>query len=319
MKIDLKFIHLGKVFVPLIEDGISWSTERAGAPGQLSFSLLKDRSLRISEGDEINLLVDGKKIFRGFVFTKNRDNGGVIKITAYDQLRYLKNKETYTYENKTASQLIKILAADFKLSVGEIEDTKFKIESRIEDNTTLFDMIQNALDATLTNKKQMYVLFDDYGKITLKNIGNMKLDLLIDKETGQNFDYTSSIDSNTYNKVKLIYNNEKTNKRDVYVAQHGKNMNKWGILQYHDTIQEGENGKEKANILLEFYNKKTRNISIKNAIGDVRVRAGTMLAVILELGDVDIQNYMIVEKCKHTFDNEMHTMDLTLRGGEFIV
>ena len=179
-------------------------------------------------------------------------------------------------------------------------------------------MIQNALDLTLENKKCMYVMYDDFGKITLKGLDNMRLNLLIDEETGENFDYTSSIDDQTYNKIKLTYDNEDTGKREVYIAQHGENINQWGVLQYFDTLSEGENGKAKADALLSLYNKKTRNLSIKNAFGDTRVRAGSLIPVMLYLGDVEVKNWMLVEKCKHEFKEGQHLMTLTLRGGEFI-
>lgn len=104
-------------------------------------------------------------------------------------------------------------------------------------NQTLFDMIQNALDETLMNTKQLFVLYDDVGKLTLKNINSMKLDLLIDEETGENFSYESSIDDQTYNKIKLAYNNEETGKRELYVAQDGEKINQWGVLQYFEEIQ----------------------------------------------------------------------------------
>jgi len=144
------------------------------------------------------------------------------------------------------------------------------------------------------------------------------LNLLIDEETGENFDYTSSIDDQTYNKIKLTYDNEDTGKREVYIAQHGGNINQWGVLQYFDTLQKGENGQTKADALLSLYNKKTRNLSIKNALGDTRVRAGSMVVVMLYLGDVTVKNLMLVEKCKHEFKEGQHFMTLTLRGGEFI-
>lgn len=41
------------------------------------------------------------------------------------------------YEDKTAGDLIRMLAADFQLQTGEIEDTGFRIASRVEDNSTL--------------------------------------------------------------------------------------------------------------------------------------------------------------------------------------
>lgn len=318
MNIELLIQSGNKVFAPIIEEGISWTTERKGCPSDLQFKVIKDDVISFNEGDAVRLKVDGKNVFYGFVFKKKRDKEQIISVTAYDQLRYLKNKDTYVYENKSANEFIKMIANDFHLQTGTIENTGFKIASRIEENETLFDMIQNALDLTLQNEKKLYVLYDDFGKLTLKSIDNMQLNVLIDEETGENFDYTSSIDENTYNKVKLTYDNEQTGKREVYISQDSNNMNKWGVLQYFDTLQKGENGKEKADALLKLYNQKTRNLTVKNAFGDVRVRAGSKVVVMLNLGDMKVETMMLVEKCKHTFNESYHVMDLTLRGGDFI-
>lgn len=311
------------VYQPSVEDGIDWSTERRSTPGKLTFSILANDAAKFSEGSAVQLRKDGKKIFFGFVFTQKRDKDKIITVTAYDQLRYLNNKDTYVYSNKTASQFIKMVAADFSLKTGVIENTGFVIESRVEENTALFDMIENALDLTLMNRKEMFVLYDDFGALTLRNISNMRVGengayLMIDEETGENFEYTSSIDSDTYNKIKLTYDNEDTGKREVYIAQDSSNINKWGVLQYFDTLKEGENGQAKVDSLLSLYNKKTRNLKITNAKGDPRVRAGSLIVVNLDLGDMKVQSFMMVEKVKHTFKLDEHTMDLTLRGGEFI-
>lgn len=323
MKVNVELLiqHGNKVFSPVVQEGITWSTERKGCPGELQFKVVKDDivgNIGFQEGDVVRLKVNGANVFYGFIFKKKRSKDQIITVTAYDQLRYLKNKDTYVYENKTAGEFIKMIATDFKLQTGTIEDTGFKIASRIEENTSLFDMIQNALDLTLQNQKKMFVLHDDFGKITLKSLDNLKLNLVIDEETGENFDYTSSIDDQTYNKVKLTYDNEKTGTREVYISQDSNNMNTWGVLQYFDTLKEGENGKAKADALLSLYNKKTRNLSIKNAFGDTRVRAGSLLPIMLNLGDMKLMNFMLVEKCKHEFNESQHFMTLTLRGGEFI-
>ena len=45
-------------------------------------------------------------------------------------------------------------------------------------------------------------------------------------------------------------------------------MNDWGILQYFDTLQDGENGQAKADALLKLYNKATKTLTIKDACGD---------------------------------------------------
>lgn len=307
------------VFEPILEDGLSWKTERVGVPGQITFKLIQDDILKIEEGNAVSLKVANKEVFYGFIFTIDRTKGKSISITAYDQLRYLKNKDTYVYTNKTASEVIKMIASDFQLNIGTLENTNFKIASRVEENEELFEMIKNALDITLQNKGKMYVLYDDFGKLTLKNIESMLLNVLIDEETAGDFSYKSSIDTDVYNKIKLTYDNEKTGKREVYIAKDSSNINKWGILQYFNTLQNGENGKAKADALLQLYNRKKKNLQVKNILGDLRVRAGSLIPVSLNLGDNKILQLMIVERCTHTFKNNEHFMDLTLKGSDFDV
>lgn len=312
-----------KVYQPAVQEGIEWSTERKDTPGKLVFKVIKDDMLDFSEGSAVRLRVDGDNVFYGFVFKQQRDKEGIITVTAYDQLRYLKNKDTRVYENMTASGFVKALADDYSLNPGVLDDTGYVIESRVEENTSLFEMIANALDITLMNTGMMYVLYDDFGRLTLRSleamyVGGSGAYFVVDEETGENFEYTSSIDDSTYNKIKLTYDNEDTGYREVYIAQDSSNINRWGVLQYFDTLQKGENGQAKADKLLSLYNKKTRNLRITNALGDNRVRAGSMIVVNLNLGDIKVKNFMLVEKCRHTYNADEHRMDLTLRGGEFI-
>lgn len=317
MKFELIIENNGEFYFPCVLDTVRWSTKRRGCPGELNFSVIQDDTLNFEEGNPVRLKIDDKNVFYGFVFTKKRDKQSIIKVTAYDQLRYLNNNDTYRFVNKTASDIIKIIAGDFNLNLGTIENTGFTIPKILEDNSKLFDIIYKALDMELTNTKNLYIFYDDFGKLTLTSLENMKVDLIIDEETGQNYDYKSTIDEETYNKIKIISENSDTEPRSIYIAQDGNNINKWGILQYFDTFTNGEDGKIKADSLLSLYNNKTRNLKITKAFGDTHVRAGSMPVVNLNLGDVKLKNYMMVEKCTHIFSESDHTMDLHLKGGDF--
>lgn len=311
-----------KVYLPVVEEDIVWTTERRSAPGKLTFRVVNDDTLDFSEGSEVRLQVDDNFVFFGYVFSQRRDKDQLIDVLAYDQLRYLKNKDTYVYEGKTATEVIRMIADDFNLQVGTLEDTGYVIASRVEDSATLFDIIENALDLTLENNKEMYVLYDEEGKITLKSLESMKVKndsgeyLVIDETSGENYEYTSSIDDNTYNQIKLTYENAETKKRDVYMTKDTSHINEWGILQYYDKLTKGENGQAKADALLTLYNAKTRRLRLTNVFGDCRVRAGSMVIVKLDLGDITLSNFMLVERARHVFQLDSHFMDLTLRGGE---
>lgn len=318
MAIELFIQHNSTIQFPVVEEGARLTLERKGTPGKLEFTVVKGPGLNFAEGDPVKLTVNGTAMFYGFVFKKKRDKGGTIDVVAYDQLRYLKNKDTITEEGLKASDLLKRIATDFRLNLGTVEDTGYTLETIVEENQTLFDMIQSALDETLMNTKQLYVLYDDAGKLTLKNINTMKLNLLIDEETGENFSYESSIDEQTYNKIKLAYNDEKTGKRELFIAQDGAKMNQWGVLQYFEEVQTKTGASAKADALLKLYDQKTRKLTIQNAFGDVRVRAGSTVVVALNLGDIVTNNYMVVNKVTHTFRGDEHMMELDLIGGEFI-
>ena len=306
--------------LPPTAEGVTIEWERKGQPGKLTADVVKTPGLSFQEGDPCRFSVDGVPIFYGFIFNKGRkgSNPNVIAITAYDQLYYLKNKDTYVYENKTADAVVRMVADDFQLNVGSLEGTGFTSASRVEDNKTLFDIVQTALDETLKATGQMFVLYDDVGKLTLKGLGSMKINMLVDEAVAGDYDYKSSITDNTYNKIKLSYENKETGKREIYIAQDGGNIAQWGVLQYYEKIDSTGNAKSMADALLSLYNTKTRTLKLQDVLGDVRVRGGTLLAVTLRLGDINLSNYLMVEQVKHTFRDGQHLMDMNMRGGTFV-
>ena len=321
MTYELLIQHGNRVMFPPVVEGVTIEWERKGQPGKLTFEVVKTDGLSFQEGDPCRFSADGIPVFYGFVFEKSRkgSNPNVIKCIVYDQLYYLKNKDTYVYENKTAADVIRMVAEDFQLNVGNLEDTGHTIASRVEDNKTLFDIIQNALDETLKATGRMYVLYDAVGKLTLKSLGSMKINMLIDEETAGDYDYKSSITSKTYDKIKLSYENKDTGVREIYIAQDGSHINQWGVLQYYEKLDGNINGKAMADALLSLYNTKTRTLRLQDVLGDIRVRAGTLLAVMLGLGDINVSNYLMVEHAKHTFRDGQHLMELKMRGGTFVV
>jgi hypothetical protein len=307
--------------MPVVEDGIKWETQRQGSPGKLTFKVYADKNkgLNFQEGDEIhlNFHIDGKGwmvLFYGFIFTKKRNKNGWIDVTAYDQLRYFKNKATYPLINMKASDILKMIANDYLLKIGTIEETSYVIGQRVEDNQSLFDIIQNALDDTLIGSKKMYVLYADGTGVCLRNIENMKTDLVINHSVAEDFDYSSSIDDETYTEVELYYDDNEKNSRQYYYAYDSTNRGKWGRLRLVESIQNPTNAEDRVKKMLSLYNRKNRKLDVKGTFGDYRCRAGASVIVDLDLGDIKVSNYMVIEKATHTFKKNEYRMDLTLNG-----
>lgn len=303
------------VYEPIVEEGITWETARKGEPGKLTFTVLKDDALEFREGAHVRFTYGDTKVFYGFVFTKQRNKEHHITVTAYDQLRYLKNKTSYIFTGVRADQVLKRVADDFLLKTGELANTEYVIPKFNKDNMTLFDIILDAIDDTVMATGNLFFIYDDFGKIALKNIKDTKLDILIDNSTAEDFDYTSSIDNNTYNRIVLTDSEDKS-ERNVVKVQDDGNIAKWGVLQYFEAMSNGGNTKVNADALLKLYNKVSRALTIRGQRGDIRCRAGFGVYLDLYLGDMPGKQHMLVEKAVHTFNHEEHIMDLTLIGVE---
>lgn len=307
-------------YEPVVLDDIQWVTERKGSPGKLVFKVMRDELLTLEEGSVVSFKVGDTPVFYGYLFKVTGDKTNVVNLTCYDQIRYLKNKDTYTFQSVNASRIIRMVANDFDVKVGTLAETPYVIPYKVYDNKTLIDMIQDALDMTLTNTKQLYVLYDSYGKLTLTQISNMKVGLIIDADTGETYSYSSSIDEETYNRIKLTYEDEETKERSVWTAQDKNTQKKWGILQYYESIQkeETDQAQTKAQMLLNLYNTKTKKLTVSNCIGDLRIRAGSMVLVQMTVAGEKINHWMVVDSCTHIFKQNDHKMNLKLIGGGFV-
>ncbi|WP_367569033.1 hydrolase [Lacrimispora sp.] len=313
MEVRLYIQNGHTVYEPVVQGSITWETQRKGQPGKCSFTLIPDEKLQVEEGNAVRLDVNGKSVFFGFIFERSWNSGGQMKVSVYDQLRYLKNTDSYNYSNLSTGEVILMIARDYNLQTGALIDTGHRL-SRNRPDKTLFDIILDSLDLTLIHTGKMYVLYDDAGKLVLNDVENMKLDIMIDGSTAQDYDYKVSIDSNTYNQIKIYYDNNETKKRDVYMAKDTGTINKWGILQKDESIDKGVNGQTVAERYLNLYNRPSRSLSVKGAFGDIRVRAGCLIPVFLDIKEMELKNYLLVESVTHKIDEGIHTMDLTLRG-----
>lgn len=304
------------VFIPIVTEGITLESERSGAPARLTFTVIKDNVITFPEGAPVALYVDGKGVFMGYVFQKNRDKEHHIECVCYDQLRYFKNKSTYVVENKTASELVKMVAEDFQLKIGTIENTGYKIATICEQDATLFDIVLNALDETVAYTKQSFVLYDDFGKITLRNLENMQMKFLVDESTAENFNYSSSIDDDTYNQVLLLVEDDTTGGKTTlkpYLKKDESTIKTWGVLQYSETVKEGTNAALMAEQILKLKNRKTRYLEVNGIFGDISVRAGCSLPVHLNLGDIqteDLKKLLVCDRVTHHFNEGDHVMDI---------
>ena len=293
---------------------VKWTTNRTGSPGTLKFTVNKAGDLSYTEGDVVRFSVDGQLQFYGWVFTKSKNRWGEIETTCYDRLRYLKANASYAFYGQKVGDIIKQIAEDFQLTTGNLADTGYAIPSLIEEDQACLDIIEGAIQQTLLNTGDIYVFYDDGNGLSLQRPEDMISNVMIgEKSLLTDYTYKTDIDEQTYNSVKLARPNEETGRADVVIAQDSDHIGQWGLLQLYQTVDGDVNDaqmKAQAEASLTYYNRRMRTLKF-SALGVPGLRAGQMVYMqIPGLGDISLDQYVLLEKVDHTWENSVHTMDI---------
>ncbi|RKN85865.1 XkdQ/YqbQ family protein [Paenibacillus ginsengarvi] len=304
---------------------LSYQTSRWGKASVLEFTILsggpgiwnENVGFTFQMGDIVSVRTDaGEAVFYGFIFTIESGSGEETKFTAYDQLRYLMNNYGYVLADVTATQVVQQIAADFQLSIGNLADTKYVIPTLVEDNQKLMDIICKALTLTVHSTGELYVLYDDFGSLTLQDTRDRALDIVLG-DTSLLYDFTikRSIDDSA-NSIILYRQNKETGKREAYPRTDDDRIRSWGLLQLYEELNDEKMNKaqieERLTTMLALKSRAMSTFQI-NAIGDIRVRAGVYIWInIAEIG-VNLRPFLVNE-CKHSFSGNEHTMRLELEG-----
>ena len=296
-----------------------WETTMTNQPGKLTFSYIDDTKVTINEGSPISFKVDGKEVFFGYVFKRGKKKDEKIPITAYDQMRYLKNKDTKVLSGLTATQVFTKLCKEYQLTHKVVDNINYIVPPKPHDGKTLFEIIQYGIDQTLINTGNWFMIRDNFGILEFVNINSLKTDLFIgDESLLIDFDYESSIDDDSYNQVQLIKENKDANIRERYIVKDSSTIKQWGLLQYFEKMDENANAAQiqaRAEMILKLKNRVTKKLKLA-ALGDLRVFAGT--GIVLGISDLEKEGiaanqYFMVTQCSRSFSNDLHTMQLEVQ------
>lgn len=332
--IIIRTMHNGKTFEPVLIDEVQWETSRKGSPGQLTFTCLGDGNLTLLHGDEVYMAEQDEltsavtDIFKGRIFTISHGGDNKIKVTAYDQLRYLKNTHSIVLNALPAEDAVYALVKEAGLKNFSAQQTHCYLSGYIGDGKTLFDMVQDIVDQVMT-KGDLYVLYDDCGTLFFKNINSLTFPMLIDDGTCENYEFESSIDSDAYNEVVLACNNKDVGGTSFFTAENVIHKQQWGgTLRKYQNVDALSDAKAKASAMLDMYGHVVRHLTIKNALGYYGtksyqgvaakgIRAGNKIYVKINTGEVLQDGWLVAEHCTHKWKGRYHSMDLELGGGVF--
>ena len=309
-----------KMYKPVLLDKISWTSTWDCNPSKMTFTVLKDSVINYGFGSKVVLKVNKEIVWVGYVFDKQRNADVKIKNTAYDQIRYLKNPITASFEGKKTDEIVKAIVKEFSLPLAEIKNIKSDnhISDLVADGDEACQVIQNAIIQHLINNSENLSFHDEKGVLVLKTIEDMRIkDQVFYPREMSDYDYGSSI-SDTYNSIVinvLAYDGET---HDRYLKfEDEESIKRWGLLRYVDESNEMPDLiQSKARNMLKLLNRENRTLKLKKVKGNTQVYPGSLVVVNMSLGDFVLNNWMVVKEVTHTIDNTGYWMDMVVENSE---
>ncbi len=286
----------------------------ANAAAVLDCAVVKEGALSFDEGAAVCLLVGGEVVFRGRCFRKGRTQPEIISLRAYDQIRYLQNRDCCVMRDFTAGDLLRQAARANSLTVGEIADTGYKLGVRSYDNRRYLDMLAEVLQETLVGVGRHYYILDEGGRLCLKSSQDMRVNLLLDIASVGGYEYATSIDDGVASRVKVIYEDRRRGERREFVAENSEYLRKYGVLQQvSKNADASEQTLEKAKELLREAARRQEKLSFRDVPADLRLCGGSLVGVRFDLGDVVRDEWMLVDGVKFRWRGGNCLMDVDLR------
>lgn len=293
-----------------------WKGRKGSSSRTLDVTLIDDDGYKharsgidVEQGHQCIFSYDGVELFRGIIMSQTQTQAKKLQFTAYDNGIYLaNNKDTFCYENKTASEIFQDCCARFNLPVGEVAKCSYKIPELTKSKTTAFDAIADALSLEFDATGIRHYVASDKGKLNLLTRRENILQWVI--EVGQNltsYSYSRSIED-IKTRVKMV-SKEGTTVAEKSNAELEKRI---GIFQEIDQPDESLTAAQVNDLIASIMEEKgtpQRTLSVE-AVGIAEVISG--IGVYIIIPELEISRTFYVDEDTHTFKDNEHTMSLKL-------
>lgn len=302
--------------VSQLVEKITWRGRKGSSSRTLDVTLIDDDGYKharsgvdVEEGHQCMFYYDGKELFRGIIMSQTQSHKKRLKFKAYDNGIYLaNNKDTFCYENKTASDVFRDCCTRFGLPMGEVAKCTYKIPELTKSKTTAFDAIADALSLDFDATGIRHYVSSDKGKISLLTRRENILQWVV--EVGQNlgsYSYTRSIEK-IKTRVKMV------SKEGTTIAEKSKAdlEKKLGVFQEVDTPEESLTTAQINDLINSILDEKSapeRSLTLE-AVGIPEVISG--IGVFIIIPELDLSRTFYVDEDTHTFEDNKHTMSLKL-------
>lgn len=295
---------------------IKWKGRKGSSSRTLTVKLIDDDGYKharseidVEQGHQCIFKYDGKELFRGIIMTQTQTNKKRLTFTAYDNGIYLaNNKDTFNYENKTATEVFKDCCTRFGLPMGEVAKCTYKIPELTKSKTTAFDAIADALSLDFDATGIRHYVCSEKGKLKLLTRRENIMQWVI--EVGQNlstYSYTRSIED-IKTRVKLV-SKEGTTLAEKKNASLEKKIGVFQAIDKPDESLTTAQIKDLVDSMLDEQSTPERTLDVE-AVGIPEVISGIGVYIIIK--ELGLSRTFYVDDDTHIFEDNKHTMSLKL-------
>lgn len=302
--------------VTQLVEQVQWKGRKGSSSRTISVTLIDDDGYKharsgidVEQGVQCLFNYNGKELFRGIIMTQTQSNRKRLTFTAYDNGIYLaNNKDTFAYENKTASEVFRDCCTRFGLPMGAVSACTYRIPELTKPKTTAFDAITDALSLDFDATGIRHYVASDKGKISLLTRRENIMQWVI--EVGQNlatYSYTRSIED-IKTRVKMV------SKEGTTLAEKSNSAleAKIGVFQEIEQPDESLTTAQINDLISSILDEKStpeRTLNVE-AVGIPEVISG--IGVYIIIPELDLSRTFYVDEDIHTFRDNLHTMSLKL-------
>lgn len=268
-------------------------------------------ALYVDVGDKLSYNVDGINQFVGIVFSTDIDSSGARSITAYDTNIYLaKSSDSRIFTNIKASDIVRILANDFGVSLGQIDDTGYIIPYLKFSEKSLTEMINTALQITFNQLGVRYFVGNNVGNLTLIRASSTPTQYIFkDSSNLINASLSRSIED-LATQVKVIGGVK--GKESVVVSRNDINRSRYGVLQIVESLDESATAsqvKQRADTLLKESSEVSEQLTV-DVLEVSEIRVGS--AVYISSKNTNTSSGYFVTSFSKNYSGGTRTMSLEL-------
>ena len=223
-----------------IFETVEWCGSIKTSCRTLEVTYLKDKA-KFELGQEIEFIVDGKKIFIGKIFKISQNTEEETNtIKAYDNAVMLnKNNFIENFYNIQPSNIAKNILGKLKIEVGELPLDKTKCTFPALDRTG-YEIILMAYKLQAAKDNKVYSIVSENNKISVVEQGTLIPNLSLTSSTNiRQAKYSESIEE-MVNKV-ILYETVEGESKVIATKENSEEISKYGVFQ---RVQEQDKNNE---------------------------------------------------------------------------